>query len=163
MKVGIIVYSYTGNTLLVAQVLAQKLEEKGINYALLRIETDQNKEMDAKKVVLKSCFDLRPFDCFVFASPIHGFTLAAPFKKFLREQFHESKKPVLGFVSQFLPFNCCGPNRAKAFLTNYLQKQNTPFTFMGAVKWCKKNRQEQIELLVEGIVQELVNESGDSN
>ncbi|MGD9605663.1 MAG: flavodoxin family protein [Bacilli bacterium] len=155
MKIGIIVYSYTGNTFLVSQKLLQKLEEKHMDVTLLRIETNQNEEMDPSKVVLNNHLDVSMFDTFVFASPIRGFSLSAPFKKFLKDDFKEKNKQVYGFVTQFLPFNWCGPNQSNKFMKAILDQNGCPFKFMGPIKWKKRNREEQISQLVNNLVNEL--------
>ena len=155
MKIGIVVYSYTGNTFLVSQILASKLEENHFDVTIERLETYQNEEMDPQKVTLNNHLLLSKYDVLVFASPIRGFSLAAPFKKFLMDDFQENGKKVYGFVTQFLPFNWCGPNQAKKMMQAALDQHKCEFTFMGSIKWKKRNRQEQIDDLVKNVIQKL--------
>ncbi|MGD9887107.1 MAG: flavodoxin family protein, partial [Bacilli bacterium] len=135
MKIGIVVYSYTGNTFLVSQILASKLEENHFDVTIERLETYQNEEMDPQKVTLNNHLLLSKYDVLVFASPIRGFSLAAPFKKFLTNDFQETDKKVFGFVTQFLSFNWCGPNQAKMTLQVVLNHKNCDFTVLGSIKW----------------------------
>jgi menaquinone-dependent protoporphyrinogen IX oxidase len=155
MKIAIIVYSYTGNTFLVSQNLANKLQELHFDVSIQRIETEQNEEMDFRKVVLNNHLELSQFDTFIFASPIRGFALSAPFKKFLMDDFQETNKQVYGFVTQFLPFQWCGPNQAMKYMKTSLEKLHCEFTFMGPIKWKNKNREQQIDQLVQDIIAKL--------
>jgi flavodoxin len=78
MKIGILVYSGTGNTLSVAEKLKEKLITNGHNVEFKRIETagEYNPQRPMDKVEFKEIYKIDKYDAIVFASPVQAFALS---------------------------------------------------------------------------------------
>lgn len=85
MKIGIIVYSYTGQTLAAAETLQQKLSAAGHEVALKKLETTSAVKPGAADVTLKSPPALDDFEAVVIAAPAWGGIPAAPMTVYLEQ------------------------------------------------------------------------------
>ena len=104
MKIGIIVYSQTGNTLAAARQLEHALIDKGHQAALEQIETTQPVKPDKDlNVSLKSAPDVEPYQALVLAAPVWGGIPAAPMVKYLEQLPLLEGKPVAILVTGFFP------------------------------------------------------------
>ncbi len=84
MNIGIIVYSFTGNTLFVANRLKEALSDKN-TVNIERINSENDKEAVLSRIVLKQKPDLTKYDVLIFASPVNAFTLAPAMKVYLSQ------------------------------------------------------------------------------
>lgn len=111
MNVGIVVYSHTGNTLSVAEKLAQGIRASGHAVQIVRIEPVDSNLQAKPPVKLQSVPDISTFDVVVFASPIHGFTLAQAMKAYLEQLPDLEGKFIYSYVTQHLKWAWMGGKR----------------------------------------------------
>jgi len=149
MKIGIIVYSNTGNTFSVSEMLKEELENSGNVVNIERILIENNKEADLKKIVITNSPNVSQYDLIIFASPVNAFTLAAAFKAYLNNLPSLINKKVLCFVTMFFPFKCLGGNRAINFMKNSALAKDGEVLDTDIINWSKKNRQQQIINLIQ--------------
>lgn len=99
MKVGIIVHSHTGHTLMAAEKIRDALQFKGIDAAVLRVVAEEGKN-DKKNVVLteKPCVD--SFDALIFGSPVWAFSLTPAMHAYLSQLGSLKGKRVGCFITQ---------------------------------------------------------------
>lgn len=147
MNIGIIVYSFTGNTLFVANRLKEALSDKN-TVNIERINSENDKEAVLSRIVLKQKPDLTKYDVLIFASPVNAFTLAPVMKVYLSQITNIYKKKVYMFVTMALPFDWMGGNSALKSMKKYLEKQEVSFKEVAIIHWNKKFREEQISNLV---------------
>lgn len=152
MKIGLIVYSQTGNTLKVAQALESALIDGGHETALLRITVASSDPKDTQNPVLTSVPDPGAFDMVYLASPVQGFSLAPAMLAYLKQMPTLGGKWVGGFVTQALPFRWMGGNRALRQLRAGLEAKGAYFTQSGDVHWGSKDRDGQIARLLNDMV-----------
>ncbi len=103
MKIGIIVYSYTGQTLAAAETLAQKLSAAGHEAALKKIETTSEVKPGSAEATLKSPPALDDFDAVVLAAPVWGGTPAPPMAVYLEQLPALAGKPFAYLATGFFP------------------------------------------------------------
>ena len=104
MRVGIIVYSETGNTYMLAMKIKDKLLASGHLTELKRLETIGEYKSGAKEVQLESIPEVDEYDWVMFGSPVHGFTLSLPMRTFLSQIGSLENKKVACFATQFCFF-----------------------------------------------------------
>ncbi len=103
MKIGIVVYSYTGQTLAAAETLAQKLSTAGHEVALKKLETTAAVKPGAADVSLKSPPALDEFEAVVLAAPVWGGMPAPPMAVYLEQLPSQAGKPFAYVATGFFP------------------------------------------------------------
>lgn len=144
MKVGIIVYSQTGNTLSVAEKLKQELETKGTEVQIVRVEA----EGEGPNMKLVQIPDVRDFEGVVFASPVQAFSLAQPMKVYLETVADLSDKKVCCFVTQQLKKAWMGGNHAIKQMKTGCERKQGRVLYTGNVNWSSDKKETQIEDIV---------------
>jgi flavodoxin len=144
MKIGLIVFSQTGNTLKVAQALASSLRDGGHEAQLLRVSVATADPKDASKPVLLDKPDPGAFDMVYFAAPVQGFSLAPAMLAYLTQMPALGGKRVAYFVTQFFPFRWMGGNRALRQFKAALEAKGAALTQSGVVNWSRKDRDRRV-------------------
>lgn len=148
MNVGIVVCSYTGNTLSVAQRLERELKAAGHNAEIARVEPVNDNPNASGPVELKSAPDVSRYDVVVFASPVHAFSLAPLMKKYLSQVSGLSGKKVYCFVTQHLKRKWMGGNRAVGQIGFLCREKGAEVIDSSVVNWSNTMREKQIEEIV---------------
>ncbi len=148
MKVGIIVYSNTGNTLSVAQKIEEALKSAGHTVSIDRVEPESDKQSPGTPIKLKSAPDVSPYDALIFASPVHAFSLAPVMKQYLSEISGLSGKKVSCFVTQQLKKAWMGGNRAIKQIGSACKAKGAEVTASGIVHWSSSARENLIQEVV---------------
>lgn len=154
MKVGIIVYSHTGNTLSVAEKLQERIAAAGH-----AVQLEQIKEMDestrATEVELKNAPDTGPYDMLIFASPVWAFSLPPVVKLYLGQIPTLTGRKVGCFVTQAFPFPWLGGKRTIRQMASACEAVGGNVCHTGVVNWTR-GREASIAQLIEALVQETV-------
>lgn len=150
MKVGIILYSKSGNTLTVAQRLQSLLLEQGHIAEIARIETE---EPEATPPVIKVSPDPKGYDALIFAAPVHAFSLSLVMKNYLASMPIVQGKKVNCFVTQHFPKAWMGGNRAVGQLKRSLTQKGALVIHCAVINWSSSKKAEQIEGAVKKMVQ----------
>jgi flavodoxin len=150
MKVGLIVYSQTGNTLGVAEKIRDVIQEKGHEVALERVQTegDTNK---GEPLRLVGAPDPNGYDAVVFASPVQAFNLAQGMKLYFRQVPEFETGKICCFVTQHLPKPWLGGNKAIRQMQAFCNKAGKAVAKTGIVNWKNAQREEQIDAVVASI------------
>ena len=148
MKIGLIVYSQTGNTLQVAERLLASLKEAGHDVTLEQITAQQNgsKPMDPWQITCAP--NPEPYDLVYFAAPVQAFSLCAVMKTYLSQVAGLTGKRAACFVTQQLPKGWMGGNRAIRQMRAAVAQKGGAVVNSGIVHWGKPDREQQIERLV---------------
>ncbi len=147
MKVGLIVYSQTGNTLSVAQKLEEAIKAAGHTVSIVRVEPEGGKA-SGPVIKLKSVPDVSPYDAIIFASPVQGFSLAPVMKTYLSKISGLDGKKVYCYVTQQLKKTWMGGNRAVKQITAACKAKGVDILSSGVVNWSSSIREEQISDIV---------------
>lgn len=148
MKIGIIVYSKTGNTRSVAEKLQEALLNAGNEAVLEEVTTEGEPGSDPKKIALINAPETGGYEAVIFASPVWAFSLSSVMKLYLGKiQSLEGKKIGL-FVTQSLKKSWLGGNRAIRCMRKRCEDKNGEVTKTGIINWSNKRREEQIDALI---------------
>jgi menaquinone-dependent protoporphyrinogen IX oxidase len=148
MKIGIIIYSMTGNTRAVAQRLLDTMKTKGLDASLLEIRTISD-DPDHLAVELLERPETTGFDKLVFASPVHAFSLSRVMKTYLSETEDLAGKESVLFVTHHFPFAWMGGNSALRQMKNRVQKKHGSVKQLFCVNWSSKKREDNIRQLLD--------------
>jgi flavodoxin len=144
MKIGIIVYSKTGNTLSVAEKLGKTLTEAGHDAVIQRVKVNKDEKGSSGKLSLTANPDVSNYDAVVFAAPVHALSLASAMKLYLNQVKDLSDKKVYGFVTQHFMGGSCAIRKLKSLC----QEKGADLKTTGIVNWAKRKRENQIEQII---------------
>ncbi len=150
MKVGLIVYSQTGNTLGIAEKIQAEIQKKGHEVALERVETtgDSNK---SETIRLVDAPNPNGYDAVIFASPVQAFSLAQGMKLYFQQMPKFDAEKVCCFVTQHFPKPWLGGNKAIRQIEAYCRQKGQSVAKTGVVNWTNKQREAQIDTVVAAI------------
>jgi flavodoxin len=148
MKVGIIVYSNTGNTISVAERLEKSLAAKGHNVEIKRVELENESPKPGSPLILKTAPDITPYDTVIFASPVHAFSLAPAMKLYLSQIGALSGIKTHCFITQGFKKSWLGGNRAVRQISAACKAKGGSMISTGIVNWPDEQRERQIQEIV---------------
>lgn len=148
MKIGIIVYSQTGNTLTVAQMLKQKLLSQGHQAEVERVTVSEGTGRGAQKS-LSFVPDVSPYDWLIFGSPVQGFELAVPMAAYLQQIGSLEGKKIACFVTKRLPQKWTGGNRAIAKIKQICTLKKGKVLGSAIVFWTAKRKDSSIAACID--------------
>ncbi len=112
MKIGIIIFSHTGNTNILAQKLQETLSSKGYTVSLENVTQKGTKTPDNRNVQLEFSPDTDKYDMVIFGSPVWGFSLSSVMSAYLKQVTSLNNKNTICFVTKALSSTWTGGNRA---------------------------------------------------
>lgn len=149
MKIGIIVFSKTGNTDLVAQRLREKLLTAGHDVQIEKITAYNDDQNDVSSIKLNRAPDINEYDALIFGSPVRGYSLSAVMTAYLSQLTEFKGKQVFCYVTEFFPFPSMGGNRAIEQMKKLCQSKGAKVCDTGIVNWSHIRRQKMINDMVE--------------
>lgn len=148
MNIGIIVYSYTNNTLTIAKRLEDHLVSKGHSASVQSIKAD-NENPNSSSFHLINQPTTNDYDAIIFGSCVRGFDCAPIFKQYIQNLNTLSNQKVAGFVSQYFPFDAMGGNQALSSMESLISRKNTNLNKLGSVHMKFRNVNKQVDQLIE--------------
>lgn len=155
MKVGIVVYSQTGNTLSVAEKLRDKLAARGHGVSLERLSPTLADPKDLKSFRFDSLPDLSGYEAVVLAAPVQGFSLCRAMAAYLRELPDLSGRLVACFATKQLNSAWTGGSKALASMSEAAEAKGGRVCAAGFVCWKSRQREKDIEDLTEKLAKAL--------
>lgn len=150
MKIALIIHSKTGNSLLVAQQLQEKLRKLGHIVSLERITSSNDNEMNPSSVQLLRIPSVEAYDLLIFGGPVRGYAFSPVLQAFLQKIPSLEGKQIYGFVTHFFPSPSMGGNQALSTLSKLCQSRGTELTKKGSIQWINPfTRKSRIHELVE--------------
>ena len=143
MKKAIVIYSKTGNTRVVAQKLAQSMHSE--IFEVKAVSDDPNILLPQ----LTEKPDVSGFDHLVFASPVHGFSLAKIMESYLKQLSDLTDKTVDLFITHHFPFAWMGGNRALKQMKRIVEAKKGIVGKMTSVNWTSKKREQVIDDMIQ--------------
>lgn len=143
MNIGILVYSYTGNTLLVAERIKEQIEKEGNQADIHRITCVDGKPSGNKAMVLKDVPDVSKYDKLIIGAPINAFSLCNAMKLYFKES-KISASQVNCFVTQQFKSAFFGGNRGIRQISKFVTEQGAKINNKAIVHWSSKERETQI-------------------
>ncbi|OQB15243.1 MAG: Flavodoxin domain protein [Firmicutes bacterium ADurb.Bin193] len=145
MKIGIIVFSRTGNTLSVAQRLKTFLSDSGKDAEIRRVQAEVDK---AGAVRLVEEPETSSFDAVIFAAPVHAFSLCPQMKAYMSKIKTLEGKRTACFTTQFFPFSWMGGSNATGQMARIIKEKGGIVFAKGNINWSGSRREGQIESLI---------------
>lgn len=156
MRIGIVIYSETGNTLSVAQGIIERLTTAGNVAVLERVTPIGKPNPSDKQVSYENIPDLGGYDALVFGSPVQAFSLALGMSRFIPQIEQLNGKRASVFATQQLPFAWLGGNRAVSQMGSLLKEKGAAVSIAGSVNWSSKARQDQITSVIDNAVRQIL-------
>lgn len=151
MNVGLIVYSYTGNTLSVAEKIRDQLQATGHTATIERVhasnEDPQKNRLD-KTSSLTETPDPLPYDALVLAAPVNGFSLAKVMQDYLANRPGLAGKPVRLFVTHHFPKAWLGGGQTIRQFGKLCAANGASVEATGIIDWSSKKREQEMSELV---------------
>lgn len=149
MRVGIIVYSQTGNTHSVARKLQEKLAADGhaANIEQVTITGDAS----PGKFQLTALPAVEQYDALVLGAPVQAFALTPVMTAYLKQLSSLGDKKVACFVTKQLPFYWTGGRQAVAKMKKICQSKGAVVSRTEIVIWFKSTREQSINQCVENL------------
>lgn len=155
MNVGIILYSQTGNTLLVAEKLKEAVLSKGHTAVIERVVAENDAPNSKQPPRLVQSPDPSAYDAVFFGAPVHAFSLCPVMKLYLAQCPVLKHKPVSCFVTQHLKKPWMGGNRAIKQMRALCKEKGANTRESGIVNWTAPGRDAQIDTVVAKLVKVL--------
>jgi len=152
MKIGIIVYSYTNNTLTIANQLKTALSGKGYDVGIESIKA-MNEDPNNTHIVLTQSPDITQYDKVIFASCVRGFDCALILKEYVKNLNSLNSLKCAGFVSQYFPWDALGGNQALKRIQSLVESKNGQFYPLRSVHVKSRQKVNQINDLCNKSIQ----------
>ena len=144
MKIGIIVHSYSGNTLAVAQKIRDKLVQAGHSAEIDQIKIRGGEQPNNPSFIIDNPPIPSGYDAYVFGAPVRGFSISPVISAYLKQISSLKDQKVACFVTKQLNSNWTGGTRAITGMKNICESKGGIVVGTGIVFWKSKNRDATI-------------------
>jgi flavodoxin len=151
MKVGIIVYSQTGNTFQVAEDLEKRISGSGHAVKLDRIEVEGEPKPGEKKIKFENEPKVDPYDIIVFGAPVQAFSLCVVMKKYLSDIGSMKGKKVHLLTTKAISTKWSGGNGAINKMKKLSEAKGAVVGETGIIFWGKKHRMKMTKEVIDKI------------
>ena len=149
MKIGIILYSQTGNTYSVSLKLKVKLVTAGHSVNIERLKVIGEVQPGTKDIKFEKLPDTGSYDALVFGSPVQAFSLSSVMASYLTQIPSLQGKKVAFLVTQSFPFPWMGGNRTVGQMKKICEPKGATVCGAAVVNWSKRSREKRITEMVE--------------
>jgi NAD(P)H dehydrogenase (quinone) len=151
MKIGLIIYSGTGNTRSVAIKLQEKLTAAGHAVCLEEITITGNTPAQPGKFELKQIPAVDSYDALIFGAPVQAFSLNPVMKAYMAQLPPLNGKRVALFVTKQIPQLWLGGTGAIATLKKEVESRGGKVIGSEIVVWAEKKRAETSQQCIDKI------------
>lgn len=144
MKIGIVVYSQTGNTLSVATKLKEKLAVAGHSVVLEQVKLVGERKQGSRECQLEPLPDVTAYDVLVFGAAVEAFSLSPVMSKCLGQIGSLEKKSAVCLITQGLPFAWLGGSRAARQMRTLCEAKGAAVRGSAVVNWMGKGLDRRI-------------------
>lgn len=142
MNIGIVVYSWSGNTLSVAEKLKERLAAAGHTVNLEQVTVVGERKQGAREFQLEARPDAAPYDAVVFGSAVEAFSLSPVLSAYLKQIGSLAGKKVACLVTQQFPYPWMGGNRAIGQMRKLCKEKDATIVGSAVVNWAKSRREK---------------------
>jgi NAD(P)H dehydrogenase (quinone) len=141
LNIGIVVYSWTGNTLSVAEKLKERLAAAEYTVNLEQVTVVGERKRGAREFELATKPDVGPYDAVVFGAAVEAFSLSPVLTGYLKEVGSLEGKKVACLVTQQFPYPWMGGNRAIRQMKKLCVAKGGTIVGSAVVNWAKSRRE----------------------
>jgi len=149
MKIGILIYSHSGNTLSVAEKIKVEMEKRNSDATIEKIALINDDPQSPHPAELKNIPDIDGYDKLIIGAPINGFSLCKAMKMYLQNHAKLKNKEINCFVTQHFKHSFLGGNRGIKQITSFCNNQNSTVKNTAFIHWSSNNRKEEIDTTVD--------------
>ena len=149
MKIGIIVYSQTGNTFSVATKLKESLSAAGHSATLEQVKVAGERKPGTRGFKLETLPNVAPYDGLVFGAAVEAFSLSPVMRGYLDKVPSLQQKKVACLVTQAFPYPWLGGNRAARQMRRLCESKGATVCGSGVVNWMRSRRDQRIAGVVD--------------
>jgi NAD(P)H dehydrogenase (quinone) len=157
MKIGVIVYSKTGNTYDVAEKLKEKLDSDGHSANIERVTASGETNPGSKNFQLTTLPAVDQYDALVFGASVNAFSLASVMTAYLNQLSSLQDKKTACFVTKQLPFYWTGGNRSISQMKEICESKGAEVCGTEIVIWSKSKRDQNISRCIESLSSKITN------
>jgi len=155
MKIGIIVYSQTGNTLSVAEKLKEKLTAAGHSAEIEQVTVAGGRKSGERAFQLETRPDVSQYEALVFGAAVEAFSLSPVMMNYLTGIDSLQGKQVACLVTQFFPYPWMGGDRAIRQMRELCKSKGATLSGSAVVNWCGFRRTKTTAQAIEGLTRAL--------
>ena len=141
MNIGVVVYSWSGNTRAVADRLKPALEAAGHAVHVVSVPLAAERERGSREFTLAELPDLEPFDGIIFVAAVEAFSLSPVLAEYLKHVEPLRGKRVGCLVTQQLPYRWLGGNRAIRQMKRLCTAKGATVAGSAIVSWASSRRE----------------------
>jgi len=149
MNIGIVVYSWSGNTLSVAEKLREKLSGAGRAVSLEQVGLAGERKQGDRKFELVKLPDVAAYDALVFGAAVEAFSLSPVLKAYLKRVGSLEGKRVACLVTQQFPYPWLGGNRAIRQMEKLCRVKGATIIGAAVVNWATSRREKTTQAAIE--------------
>ena len=149
MRIGIILYSYSGNSLSVGERLKTALLIKGHEVSIERVKALDEDPQSTKPIILTEIPNISRYDQIILGAPVKKFSLNPIMKEYINKLPDLHDKTFSCFVTEHFPKAWMGGNHAIKQMKRAIHNKNGVITKTGVVNWSNKMREEQISEIID--------------
>jgi len=135
VNIGIVIYSQTGNTRLVATKLKEALSAAGHRAVLEEVKLAGERTQGTKAFELGPLPNVGGYDALVMGAPVEAFSLSPVMAKYLDAVPTLEKRNVACFVTQGFPYRWLGGSRAVRQMSRLCEAKGAKALGNHVVNW----------------------------
>jgi len=151
MKVGIIVFSQTGNTFQVAEELKERISGSGHTVKLERRAIEGEASPGNKNCKFTNKPDVSPYDVIVFGAPVQAFHLCEVMKTYLVDIKDMKGKRVHLFTTKAISNKWTGGNGTINKMKKLSEGKGAKVGETGIIFWKEKHREKMTKDVIDRI------------
>ncbi len=151
MKIGLVIYSQTGNTRTVANNIAEKLSSNGHDISIEEISIEGKTPAQPGQFELVNIPDINNYEALIFGAPVQAFSLNPVMIEYLKQVTSLANIDVACFVTKQIPLLWFGGTGAISKMNNLCKTKGANIIGTNIVVWAQKKRSRSIETCVNSI------------
>ncbi len=155
MKIGIIFFSKTNHTLLVAEKLNQFLLAKNFDVKIERVQGINTEPRDKGPIEFTDIPNIDNYDIIILGSPVWAFSLPPAMKEYLEQVPLLYKKKIYLFVTMQFPLAFLGGNRAIKEMKKICTSKKADIKKSFVINWASRKRDAQISSFLESLAEDV--------
>jgi len=149
MNIGIVVYSWSGHTLSVAEKLQAKLAAAGHSAEVVQVQVIGERKQGARDFQLDALPDLSSYDGIVFGAAVEAFSLSPVLTAYLKKVDSLAGKKIACLATQQFPYPWMGGSNATRQMRKLCKAKGASVVETVVVNWAKSRREKTMAAAVE--------------
>ncbi len=152
MKIGLIIFSQSGNTRSVAEKIRDRLNLSGHEAVIDEIRISGKVPAEMGKFKIEHSPSPDQYDAVIFGAPVQAFSLNPVMKEYMGKMPPLKGKKVVLYITKQLPLLFAGGTGSIALMKKACEDRGAKVIETGMVVWSDKKRQQSVKENVDKIV-----------